>query len=101
MNRIPIFLPLHLDWFQMFSILAFLFYSFNDYDVIPACHQLEENAFPHSTYEEDDSFVQSIIQAIQIDLSLFFTHQGSFILINPFDHGYYSNNCLPIDQFPT
>lgn len=81
--------------------MTLFFDSFNDYVASLVCHQLEENSLPHSTYEEDNYFVQIIHQFVQIDLSLLFTNKDSYVLINPSDPGFCSNNYHPIDHFPT
>lgn len=54
LNQVPLFHPLHLDWFHMLGILAFLF---NDYDVSIGCIWSQVDGLSHSMYEEDDSFV--------------------------------------------
>lgn len=98
LNQVPLFHLLHLDWFHVFVILACLF---NDYGVIPGCSQSQVDGLSHSTYKEDDSFIQIICKVGQTDLSLLSSHQESYVLINPPYHGYCFNNCHSHDHFPT
>lgn len=67
LNKVRLFHPLHLDWLHVFSILALLF---NDYHTHPNGFQSQVGGLSHTTYEEDDSFIQSICKAIQNDLYL-------------------------------
>lgn len=69
MNQVPLFHPLHLEWFHMFIILTFLFNYFDDCNACKVCHQLQENGFSHSACKEVDSIVQRICIAVQFDLS--------------------------------
>ena len=101
MNQVPLFYPLHLDWFHVFAIMAFLFNSFNDYDVSIVCHQLQGNVLSHSAREEDDYFIQIICKVVQIDLSSFIANWESHSLINPYGHYSIFDDCHSFYHFPT
>lgn len=55
----------------------------------------------HSTYEEDDSNIQSICKVVLTDLSSLFTKQESYALISSSDHNADSCKFHSTNHFPT